>query len=429
MKFYKGCCFFCLFFLKLNFISAIDLTEIEFGSNKIFNDQIKTPTLFPPNYPFANPVIQMNTSDILELRFDLLGTDVKDLSYTILQCDYEWTPTILNQYEYIDGFSEVEITDYDNSFNTLVDYVHYKLHIPNQDMQITKSGNYVIIVFESNSEEILFMRRFMVFDPKVQILGNVFLPNNPFKQEQYQDIQFTVSHKGLEISSPYQEVNAVVTQNERPDIAIGGLKPLMFGKEELRFNHNMKSAFKTGKEFRWFDMRSLRFRAEGIKHIQQIQEENHVYLHYDPIRSNRDYRFEDDLNGKFLTETIESPHPFIEGDYAYVHFDFKVPAKLKDQEVYIIGGFNDWQLLPENKMRFNASKGTYETTLFLKQGFYNYTFATVNETSKVPDVDFTDGHFYDTENDYTIYLYHRPFGELYDQLIGITYLNSRLNRY
>jgi hypothetical protein len=31
----------------------------------------------------------------------------------------------------------------------------------------------------------------------------------------------------------------------------------------------------------------------------------------------------------------------------------------------------------------------------------------------------------ETENDYTIYVYYRPFGAFYDKLIGVALFNSR----
>ena len=35
-----------------------------------------------------------------------------------------------------------------------------------------------------------------------------------------------------------------------------------------------------------------------------------------------------------------------------------------------------------------------------------------------------EGNHYETENDYTIYVYHRQMGTFYDQLIGVKKINS-----
>jgi len=41
------------------------------------------------------------------------------------------------------------------------------------------------------------------------------------------------------------------------------------------------------------------------------------------------------------------------------------------------------------------------------------------------DETITEGNHWETENDYSIYVYHRQRGTYYDQLIGIRRLNSR----
>jgi hypothetical protein len=45
-----------------------------------------------------------------------------------------------------------------------------------------------------------------------------------------------------------------------------------------------------------------------------------------------------------------------------------------------------------------------------------------------PDQTFIEGMHQETENDYTIYVYHHPVGTFYDQLIGVKRLNSIKNR-
>ena len=54
----------------------------------------------------------------------------------------------------------------------------------------------------------------------------------------------------------------------------------------------------------------------------------------------------------------------------------------------------------------------------LKQGFYNYTFATVDDNQLV-DTNQINGTFFQTENQYTVIVYYKPFGGLYDRVIGI----------
>ena len=49
--------------------------------------------------------------------------------------------------EYLEGFYEEPITDYQFSFNTIQNYVHYQTVIPSANLKPTLSGNYLLIVF------------------------------------------------------------------------------------------------------------------------------------------------------------------------------------------------------------------------------------------------------------------------------------------
>ncbi|HMR44348.1 MAG TPA: hypothetical protein PKC40_10970, partial [Saprospiraceae bacterium] len=80
--------------------------------------------------------------------------------------------------------------------------------------------------------------------------------------------------------------------------------------------------------------------------------------------------------------------------------------------------FTNWKLKDEFKMAYNNQINGYVASILLKQGYYNYVYALVDrKTGKVSFED-TEGNWYETENDYTILAYYRPFGERYDRVIG-----------
>jgi hypothetical protein len=82
-------------------------------------------------------------------------------------------------------------------------------------------------------------------------------------------------------------------------------------------------------------------------------------------------------------------------------------------------------------MDFDESKGAYEKTLFLKQGYYNYSYVTVPENQPAADAfsyENTEGNYENTENTYTVLVYYRPFGARADELIGYTSVSSIFQR-
>jgi hypothetical protein len=156
-----------------------------------------------------------------------------------------------------------------------------------------------------------------------------------------------------------------------------------------------------------------------------------VFVKPETTRSGQPYIFYRDLNGAFTVETFESINPFWQGDYALTHFRY-VPANrqaIPGQNVYIFGEMTNYAADTTGLMRFNPETGAYEKTLFLKQGYYNYLYATRPARSPGP-VDFsqTEGNIWTTENSYTVLVYYRPFGGRADECIGFTTLNSVFQR-
>jgi hypothetical protein len=76
-------------------------------------------------------------------------------------------------------------------------------------------------------------------------------------------------------------------------------------------------------------------------------------------------------------------------------------------------------------MTFNYERKGYELNLLLKQGYYNYMYVLKEPSNPVADETLIEGSHWETENDYTIMVYYRETGSLYDRLIAVNFLNSR----
>lgn len=397
--------------------------------NKIYSSTIKTVQLFPSGYELAMPIIQLNSSEKLDLHFDDLSTKPKTYYYTVVQCNSDWQPSSLNIMEYIDGFTESTINDYQFSNGTKISYVHYKLQFPNFDMKVEKSGNYALIVYETNKDNPTFVRRFMISEPKVVVDAGVAYPRSMYNRDKYQEVVFKVNHKGFPIDNAQMEISATVLQNYRWDNAKTNIKPLLVGNNELNFDFNDVLTYPTGREFRQFDIRSIRFRGENIKAFNITTTENNFYLRYDIPQQTSKYQFYKDLNGLFYNESFENPSYFNGADYCNVYFNLAYPSPLQNGNFYVIGAFNDYVCDDNSKMYYNLETQSYLATIQLKQGLYNYSYIFKDESSKIKDQSMTEGFYVDTENDYTILIYYTPFGERYDRLIAVKHINSIQDRY
>ena len=75
-------------------------------------------------------------------------------------------------------------------------------------------------------------------------------------------------------------------------------------------------------------------------------------------------------------------------------------------------------------MIYYEEEKAYKGKLYLKQGYYNYQYIFLKDNTKTADDVLLEGMHSETENDYTILIYHRQLADDYDRLIAVKTLNS-----
>lgn len=381
----------------------------------IYAQNIKTIQLRPKhNAQQFSAIVRLG--QVLELSFDDLDADNKEYQYKIEHMTHDWKPSNLTSNQYIDGFDENEIINITNSFNTLQPYTHYAVNIPNQNTIITKSGNYLISVLNDNYE-VVFTRRCVFYEDITTVGVAVFRSRDTKSNNQKQTVQFTINHQNLTINNPSQEINISLFQNHNWNTAINNLQPQFIKPQQLVYNHVLKTNFWGGNEFLNFDSKHLRNTSLNIAKTER-KELYHSYLYTDDQRVNKIYTYAPDINGQFVVRTLEANNSKTEADYSIVHFSLDAFEPFEDKEVFIYGAFNNYQLTDENKLKYDPVNELYETSIKFKQGFYNYNYATLNN-DKIVNLNEIDGSFYQTENEYTVIVYYKPFGEIYDRVIGV----------
>jgi hypothetical protein len=207
-------------------------------------------------------------------------------------------------------------------------------------------------------------------------------------------------------------------QNARWDNAITGLKPQFITNNKLDYNYLDQTLFNGGNEFRWFDIRNLRQFSPNVK-SKRTDTVVHALLNMEESRGATQYFTYLDYNGRRIIENKEGNNSDIDGDYAYVTFQLSaVMGVPSGAEIYVIGEFTDWRLMPQYKMYFNRNRQRYELDAPLKQSRYEYCYAIKNEKGQ-PDETSLEGNHYQTENEYCVLVYTRNLVLNYDELIGI----------
>ncbi|NOU45594.1 MAG: DUF5103 domain-containing protein [Bacteroidales bacterium] len=396
-------------------------------NDKVYKDFVQTVLFSPTDEPLQDPILHLNGNNTLNLSFDILGNANSVYNYTIVHCTYDWKQSDLQPIEYINGYQEDEIRDFQYSLNTLTPYVHYSLTFPGENLQPRLSGNYILIVYDTrnDAEHLLFNRRFMVIDDKATITAAIpQYPKNPDYIKTKHQVDVTVNADNSLLVNPNQSLNLVIKQNGRWDNAVVGLKPNYTYTDKVTYEYDESTVFEGGNQFRNFDMKSFKYQSEFIKEIRQESDCFSVYLWPSKRRNNANYVFERDIFGRKLIKARDDQESDIEGDYAWVNFFLDYPLPLMPDNIYIIGALNDWNLDEKSLMTYNFERKGYEGKLFLKQGYYNYLYGIVEKGQSKADVSTIEGNFWDTQYEYSVFLYFRMPGTAYDQLVGYNLIQS-----
>lgn len=393
--------------------------------DKTYKNNIRTVQLYKKNDPLSYPVLFLGDNRQLELHFDDLDASFKTYSYQFVHCNANWEPSGLVAQEYMEGFMNGFITDYGYSFNTLVRFIHYKMAFPNEEIRFKRSGNYLIKVYEDNNpEKLILSRRFFIVDKRITINSNIHLATLARYRDFKHEIDFTLNLGGYEVTDPFQDLKVVLMQNRRWDNTITDLKPLFVRTPELVYNYETGNLFDGNNEYRFFEVKDIRYQSINVDGIQNINGKTHVFLLEDEPRSFKRYYSQQDINGQRLIKRDESVDSDKDADYLQVHFTLKRQTPVYEGDVYVFGELSDWQFKEEFKMKYVEVNNEYVVEVPLKQGFYNYNYVVLPKNGTQGDMAIIEGTHSDTENDYYLFVYHRKQGEIYDRLIGYEVKNS-----
>lgn len=378
-------------------------------------DYIKTITFKGNTAESQLPVLRLGEHLVLE--FDALNGYEDDYYYKIQHYNYDWTPSVLVKTEYMDGFDNQRIRDYENSFNTYQIYSHYKLTIPNaQTKRLKISGNYMIQIF-NNNDELIFSRKFMIYEDTATVGVTLKRSRDLRFIEAKQRVEIVITSKSAQLNNPKDNVNVIIVQNNNLNTAISKLKPQFTLGNQLIYRYDNETSFWGGNEYLYFENKDVRAANTGIQYVD-LKELYHNYLFTNFSRAQRPYTYNPDINGNYLITHIDAANTSIEADYVWVHFSLKPDAWFKNKDIYIYGNYNNYALEESNKMTYDAQDNVYKNTMLLKQGFYNYKYIAVNKDGTL-DEGAISGNFYQTENNYKVLVYYRDLGARYDKIIGL----------
>lgn len=354
------------------------------------------------------------------LHFDDLRGDESYYYYTIQHANADWTASELFKSEYLSGFDDVRIRNMRNSSATLQSYTHYTLKIPNTDVTITTSGNYLLSVFDIN-KELVFSTRFVVYEQKVNVQLDVFRLRDLKEIDSQQRIEIGVHTKNIRSRQPEQEIMVWANQNFDWSSARKISKFDYVVSQTLRFEYGDDLIFDGGNEYLFFDTKDIRSTGGNVVLIRRDKLYQSL-LYPDLVRNGNLYTYAPDINGNFVIQTTEGNNPNVDADYTEV--SFRLQTTETDFDFFVTGRFNQQQPQSDHKLAYDPINKVHQVSIRLKQGVYNYKYIAVDAAGQVLK-NGVGGSHWETENDYYALVYYRKFGERYDRLVGLGVGNSK----
>lgn len=393
----------------------------EKNENFVSDSKIKTVLIFPKGWEMADPIYDLGGTNPLLFSFDQLTGTPDYFTYTITHCDADWNESRLFYTDYMNGFQQNPLNNYRFSFNTKATYAHFELEIPNEQVALKLSGNYVIRVYGSaSSDKPVIQWRFRVVEQAVGITFRARQSVDPRLVMTHQQLDCEVFYQELPVTDPFSDLKLVIEQNTIPN----NLTPTpQFSRPgSAEYSGLDRLIFNGLNEWRSFDTRSVQYNSVNIEEIKFAAENYHVLLKQDVSRARAKYVSQPDFNGRTSIQGERDYDTGIELEYPIVYFTLSMEELLNDN-VYVVGNFTNFEYSDTYKMVYNYERSAYELALPLKQGYYNYMYAVKGQNSSEPNLAKLEGSHSETENSYSVYVYYRQPGTRYDRLVGYVRMN------
>lgn len=381
------------------------------AGNKIYSPMVKTLTTIVNSDWQNRPVMELRSPDVLTIGFDELSHDAHRYICHITRCEADWSEsTDVFESDWLEGFNDYPIDDYQNSLNTTVSYTHYQFHIPNSQCKIRMSGNYRLSIYDEDAgnEKVLDVE-FYVVDPLMPVQMGITTNTDIDVNQSHQQVSMAITYNDkIRITRPEEEIYTVVMQNWNEQTARVNPRPSFIHQRGLQWEHQRELIFDAGNEYHKFEVLDVSHPTMGIERIIWDGERYQAYPFASTIRRN--YLTDVSANGAFLIRNSDRSEINYTCEYVWVNYALETPYC---GDIFLHGQWTNNADQTAYQMQYDGDNRCYRTQVMQKQGYYSFQYVT-KEGKTAP----TEGNFYQTHNTYQILVYHKGLGDRTWQLVG-----------
>lgn len=389
------------------------------AENRIYDPQVKSLQAVV-NQDWLSPVIMhLYGDDHLHIGFDELSHDYHRYIYRLEHCEADWTTSEeLFETDWLEGFNNIVIEDFERSINTTVPYTHYRFTIPNERCRLKLSGNYRLSILDDDTNEVVATVEFMITEQAMSLPMAISTNTDIDTNLSHQQVEFGLKYGNLQVTDPHEQLQTVVLQNCREDNWRWNVRPSAVSQNGLEWKHRKELIFDAGNEYRKFEVLDPSHPTMGIDQISWDGEYYQAFPFVSEPRPN--YLYDEDANGSFYIRNSDNRENDITSDYVWVNYRLKSPYP-QDGQIVIDGRWTNEA--PETYlMDYDETSGLYTASILQKMGYYSYQYLLVDNEGNAHPLP-SEGNFYQTENCYQILVYYKGTGMRTWRLVAFNQLS------
>jgi len=362
------------------------------------------------------PIIQMGSGQRLTLLFDEIASETSLFRVTFTHHNADWSESSLLPIFFLQGFPEDYIHGGEpGQFQTPMHF-SYRYTFPNDNIRPLTSGNYLMHIHNQETNRKLFSVPFFVFEGVGEVISSleelynqsdrVMRHHQPFARYKYDDPS-AIPQIDFSVYFVQNQFWAKARKADQQDFSEDGIARMYLSRNK---------AFEGTFEFINLGLGRLDEYSMQIVEYRQDISVPRVTLDRDVVNLSL---------SPFIrrSTSLSSPRRDRNARYALVRFQLEVPPNERTTNpIYVVGGFNNWQILDNNRLRLDSSTGVYTGQALVKEGQYAYKYVTV-DGQRVNDVYF-DASFASTRQEYHTLVYKRDQTFQFDRLLEIESLFS-----